>query len=98
MLPGCLDIAAEELLAQPERDREVENDPQVRTGLTPRGDQRSPQLDGRLRILTSLEPNPQRLRLPRARRGQNDVRLLRGRTHEQVRVDEEVQRAERVPA
>ena len=36
MLPGRLDIAAEELLAQPQRDREVEDDPRSERA-SPRG-------------------------------------------------------------
>src|SRR5262249_57634391 len=34
MLPGCLDIAVEEMLAPPQRDRAVQDEPQVPPGLT----------------------------------------------------------------
>ena len=54
------------------------------------------ELDERLRGLAGLKPDPQRLRLERAGRRQDDVGELSRRAHEQVCMDEEVQGGQRV--
>ena len=90
--PAGVDVAAEEVLAESQPGGEVEDDLDVRTRLADRRAARRAQLYQRLRLLRDLEADLQPLGLEGTGHGEHDVGLFRGRAHEHVEVDVEVER------
>ena len=88
--PRRIDVAAEEVVAEAEAVREIEDDLDVGAGLAARRNHARPQLDMRLRRLAHLEADPERLGLEGAGDGKDDVGELGGRVHEEIGVDHEV--------
>ena len=91
VLPAGVDVSVEELLAESEPGGEVEDDLDVRAGLTHGRHQRGAQLHQGLRLLRDLEADLQSLGLEGTGHRQHDVGLLGRRAHEEVEVDLEVE-------
>ena len=96
VVPSCGDVAAEEVGAHAEPPGEVEDDLRVGARLAHRLHHPRPQLYVLLGAQPDLETRPDRLVLPWAVDRQQDVGVLRGGVGEQVQVDVEVERAQRL--
>ena len=70
---GGIDVSVPEVRAEAQPGREVEDDPEVGTGLARGATSGRPELDERLGVLAVLEADLQRLGLERAGDRQHDV-------------------------
>src|SRR5690349_22423373 len=95
VIPAGLDIAAKEFSLEPEPQRELKPDPQVRARLAHGLDHLRPQLDQRLRGSAVLKADAQTLALPSAVDRQQDIGKAAGRSFVKVALDVKLKLLER---